>query len=613
MKFCINNIFLLSLIFGKTVYADLREAKGKVIKDEYIVVYDERHPGVRRRLGGTDSFGTSGGISANLVQSLANEIGKNVGVSSNFKVAGVYANTLVGFNMIGTQNDAEKIAADKYISYVEYNQVVEASQVTWGIDRVDQRDLPLDNTFNPSGNGSGVAAYIIDTGVRTTHEEFAGRSRWGINTSGDSVDEDCNGHGTHVAGTVGGSVYGVAKGVEIIAVKVLQCSGSGSTAGVIAGVDWVAQDAAAQGKPATANMSLGGGFSQASNDAVKALNDSGVPTVVAAGNDNGNACNKSPASEPTAITVGSTTNTDTRSSFSNYGTCVDIFAPGSGITAAWKGSDSDYNTISGTSMASPHVCGGVALLLQAGVAPANIAGEIVSRATSDKVTNPQTGSPNKLLFVGAVGPTNAPTPAPPTPAPTPCVQTTVKVEVTTDNYPAETAWTLTNNCNNILQESQSSFPAASTTYSDELCVSNAAYTFTIKDTWGDGMCCGYGQGSYTLTVDDDILKQGGQFGNAESTTFGICTAPPTLSPVAADDDLADDDLADDDEVEEECHSCTDIPTNGMVKKGKTCDTNPKRLNRQCNKNDKWTEKNSCQLSCYKSGNGYLGDNCCLDE
>merc|ERR1711862_12439 len=190
-----------------------------------------------------------------------------------------------------------------------------------------------------------------------------------------------------------------------------------------------------------------------------------------------------------------------------------------------------------------------------------------------------------------------------------------KVEVTTDNYPAETEWTLTNNCDNGLQESRSSFPAAGTSYTDEFCASDAAYTFVIKDSYGDGMCCGYGQGSYTLTVNGNIVKEGGEFGGSESTTFGSCTAPPTPSPVAEDDDLADDDdVADDDDDQvDDCHSCTNVPTNRMLDKNRDCDTRPNKLNKECNKSNKWIRNNSCQLSCIKSGNGYVGDNCCLEE
>jgi len=451
--------------------------------------------------------------------------------SEMVEVSEVYSNAMEGFTAKMSIKAAEKLSELDGVDFVEQNKVVKLDAVTWGIDRVDQRDLPLDDTFITDGDadGSGVYAYILDTGVHITHQEFEGRATWGANTSGDGEDRDCHGHGTHVAGTVGGATYGVAKNVNIVAVKVLTCSGSGSTAGVIAGVEWAMNDAA--GKKATANMSLGGGFSSALNVAVKNLHNSGVPTAVAAGNDNGDACSKSPASEPAVITVGSTTNTDARSSFSNYGVCLDIFAPGSSITAAWIGSNTATNTISGTSMASPHVCGGAALLLESGIAAADVTSELISRATENKVTGAQTGSPNKLLYVGAVGPTSPPTPAPPTAAPTPCIQNDFKLTLLTDNYASETSWTLVNQCTDQTQANGAGYQSANTNYVEEKCIPSGEYTFTINDSYGDGICCGYGSGSYTVEYDGNVVKEGGQFGSSESTTFGSCGASPTPAPV----------------------------------------------------------------------------------
>jgi len=533
MKFCIDKLFLLSLIFGR-VQVDgkyIIASEDDVIKNSFIVVFypDE----ARRSLRSIDpltTFDSDANFSAQQVTNLASSIYDDVG--GGFKVSNIYTKAILGFAASGDEKVMQKVAQNPNVMNVEENRVVRVSQqtpATWGIDRVDQRDRPLDNTYSPPRDGTGVAAYIIDTGVQISHDEFGDRARWGTNTSGDSDDSDCHGHGTHVAGTVGGSIYGVAKNVEIIAVKVLTCAGSGSNIGVIDGVEWVLNDAGLKGKPATANMSLGGGFSASLNAAVKALNNGGVPTVVAAGNDNGNACTYSPASEPDVITVGSTTSNDSRSGFSNFGSCVDIFAPGSGITAAWIGSNSATNTISGTSMASPHVCGGVALLLQEGIEPGDIAGEIVSRATKNKVTDPKAESPNELLFVGPIGPTNAPTPAPPTPAPTPCISKTVIVEVTTDNYPQETSWELTNLCSGDVQAESDPFPSPGETYTSEECIPSAEYTFKITDSYGDGLCCSYGQGSYTVTYDDVIEKEGAQFGSSESTTFGSCPSSPTSS------------------------------------------------------------------------------------
>jgi subtilisin family serine protease len=276
----------------------------------------------------------------------------------------------------------------------------EAPTTVWGLDRIDQRALPLNNQFSRAYTGSGVTAYIIDTGVLSTHTEFGGRVLSGFTSISDSNGtEDCNGHGTHVAGTVGGSNYGVAPGVAIVPVRVLDCSGSGSTSGVIAGIDWVIANHVA-GTPAVANMSLGGGRSSALDIAVRSAVADGVVFVVAAGNSTANACQSSPAGEPLAITVGSTTSADARSSFSNYGSCVDVFAPGSSITSAWYTSTTASNTISGTSMASPHVAGVVALGLE--IAPnssvAQISDWITSTATPGIIGDAGTGSPNLLVY-----------------------------------------------------------------------------------------------------------------------------------------------------------------------------------------------------------------------
>ena len=276
----------------------------------------------------------------------------------------------------------------------------EAPTTLWGLDRIDQRALPLNNQFSRAYTGSGVTAYIIDTGVLSTHTEFGGRVLSGFSSVSDSNGtEDCNGHGTHVAGTVGGSNYGVAPGVAIVPVRVLDCSGSGSTSGVIAGIDWVIANHVA-GTPAVANMSLGGGRSSALDIAVQSAVADGVVFVVAAGNSTANACQSSPAGEPLAITVGATTSADARSSFSNYGSCVDVFAPGSSITSAWYTSTTASNTISGTSMASPHVAGVAALGLE--IAPnssvAQISEWITSTATQGVISDAGSGSPNLLVY-----------------------------------------------------------------------------------------------------------------------------------------------------------------------------------------------------------------------
>ncbi len=319
----------------------------------------------------------------------------------------VYTTAVNGF--AGTLNAGQlnAIRHNPNVEYVEADVPVQASVLqtgaTWGLDRIDQANLPLSTTFSYLNTGLGVRAYIVDTGIRLTHTDIVGRAVTGFDavTAGGTAN-DCNGHGTHVAGTVGGTTYGVAKAVSLVAVRVLDCAGSGTTAGVIAGVDWVANNAVL---PAVANLSLGGGANTTLDNAVKAAVARGVTFVVAAGNGNifgiaQNACNVSPARVPEAITVGATTNADRKASYSNFGTCLDIFAPGSAITSAWYTSDTATNSISGTSMAAPHVAGVAAqyLSLNPTASPAAVTGALTAGATLNKVTSAGTGSPNRLLF-----------------------------------------------------------------------------------------------------------------------------------------------------------------------------------------------------------------------
>jgi aqualysin 1 len=316
-----------------------------------------------------------------------------------------YETALQGFAATLPSAAVEGIRRNPNVAYVEQDAVVTIVETqegaTWGLDRIDQRDLPLGESYVYTRTGKGVTAYVIDTGILGTHVDFGGRVRQGFDAiGGRGAGTDCNGHGTHVAGTIGGATWGVAKEVDLVAVRVLDCRGSGSYSGVIAGVDWVTKYAP---RPSVANMSLGGGYSQALNAAVTNSITAGVVYAVAAGNDGADACTKSPASAPAALTVAATAATDSRASWSNFGTCVDIFAPGVNITSAWHTSTTATNTISGTSMASPHVAGAAALYLEvdATATPAAIEKLLEDRATSGKVGSAGTGTPDLLLYTGS--------------------------------------------------------------------------------------------------------------------------------------------------------------------------------------------------------------------
>ncbi len=388
-------VTLFALLGGAIHAAPLLKA-ARSIQDQYIVVLKEgvaKHPG-------------AAGPLANLfrVPQIANEMAFVHGGA----ILQVYEHALQGFAVRLSVQAAQALARDSRVAFIEedgeaYLTATQSSSV-WGLDRINQRSRPLDGLYTYFRGAGNVNVYVIDTGIRATHKEFDVRVYPGYTAINDGRGtDDCNGHGTHVAGTIGGVTYGVAKGVTLYPVRVFDCTGqSSSWSTVIAGVDWVTANAA---KPAVANMSIGGSASSAIDTAVRNSINSGVTYVIAAGNNNGDACSYSPSRVTEAIIVGATDSNDVRASFSDYGTCVDLFAPGVGVTSAWDTSDTATAVLDGTSMATPHVAGVAALYLASNptATPSQVASSIVNSASRGKLTSIGTGSPNLLLFALGVG------------------------------------------------------------------------------------------------------------------------------------------------------------------------------------------------------------------
>jgi subtilisin family serine protease len=370
----------------------LGAASANAVKDSYIVEFND------------------GAVRSQSVQSLAGSLASK----HHATVKATYQHAVHGFAASMSEADARKLAADPAVLRVQQDAVVSVKSAqfnppSWGLDRIDQRNQPMFNSYTYPNVASNVRAYVIDTGIRTTHQDFGGRATWGANFV-DGNNSDCDGHGTHVAGTIGGSLVGVAKGVSLTAVKVLDCLGSGLVSGIVSGVDWVTNDHVSG--PAVANLSLGvQGSEPTLENAIRNSIADGITYTIASGNSNTSACDFSPARVGEAITVNATDRSDARASFSNFGPCSDIFAPGTDILSTWNNADNGAATDSGTSMSAPHVAGAAALVLSANptLTPQQVADSLYNSSAPGMVQNAGSGTPNRMLFVASPAP-----PAPPT-------------------------------------------------------------------------------------------------------------------------------------------------------------------------------------------------------
>ncbi|MCZ1177817.1 S8 family peptidase [Acinetobacter pittii] len=392
MKFCQVSTFLLAIALSHLTYAapattnsvlSSSEAKG-IIKNQYIVI-------LNKDVGSSNEF----------AQGIAKQHGGKVLQTYDAVLKGfaIYLPDVAGTAFVEAMKKNPKVVSVENDTIMKVDATTQ-SNPDWGLDRIDQKNLPLDSAYSYLQTGSGTTAYIVDTGILSTHQQFSGRVLSGYTAISDSNGtSDCHGHGTHVAGTVGGSTYGVAKNVNLVPIRILGCDGSGASSNVIAGLDWILKNGK---KPAVVNMSLGGEANTSLDSAVENLFNNGYVMVVAAGNSNTDACSTSPARVSKAITVAATDNTDTRASYSNYGSCVDIFAPGSQINSSWIGSNTATKVLNGTSMATPHVAGVVAEMLQSTptATPQTISANLLNQASSNVVKNPS-GSPNRLLYKSA--------------------------------------------------------------------------------------------------------------------------------------------------------------------------------------------------------------------